>query len=634
VVQIGPGKSGGLAVRVLASPAGEGVAPFRLPASSGVWIRTRVEVCRRRDLSVDTGAPGFPAPRQVGEVLFRTLFAGQVGLLFARSRGSLASRGEGLRLRLRFHLDPADPRLTVLHGLPWELLCEPDTRDFLALSRRTPVVRSLDSPRPLPPLPIPAGLRILVAMAEVPGLPLDLQQERAHLLEAWAETPGVEILDLQKVGIAALREALLASPIHILHVMGHGVIDPASRSGALILPRSDGSRLAVTGETLAHVLKDIPDLRLVFLNACHTGRIPDGAETDPFSGVATALVLGGVPTVVAMQLPVEDDAAIVFSRTVHGRLAKGDPIEAAVTEGRQAVHALHPDTAEWAIPVLFTRLSDGQIFAPDTAPPTVPAEVPRDVPVPRQSVWRFQLPRVRWLAGGALLLALTALALLARKTSERPIPIERVRLSGFWIARYEVSNREFLLFVERNPQWRRDRIRRSVHDGDYLKHWISPREFPEGLADYPVTRVSWFAAQEYCHWQGGRLPSREEWQMAAHSAESPYPWGKTDPAGPTPLNFCDAACPRQHRDSTELPLFRDGYPETAPVRSFPNGRTREGIYNLSGNVWEWCFTPSGNDRVTMGGSYLMTFQECSTDAQGFEDAKLCAPDVGFRCAWD
>jgi hypothetical protein len=584
---------------------------------------------------VDAGAPGFPAPRQVGEALFQTLFASQVGLLFARSRGTLTSPGQGLRLRLRFRLDPADPRLTVLHGLPWELLCEPDTRDFLALSRRTPVVRSLDAPRPLPPLPIPAGLRILVAMAEVPGLPLDLRQERAHLLAAWAETPGVEVLDLQQVGIAALREALLASPIHILHIMGHGVIDAASRSGALILPGPDASRLAVTGETLAHVLKDIPDLRLVFLNACHTSRIPDGAEADPFSGVATALVLGGVPTVVAMQLPVEDDAAIVFSRTVHGRLAQGDPIEAAVTEGRQAVHALHPDTAEWAIPVLFTRLSDGRIFAPGTAPSTVATEVRREVPRPWWSPWPLRFPRVRWLAAGALLLALAALvALLARKTSEPPTPIERVRLNGFWIARYEVSNREFLLFVERTLQWRQDRIHRGVHDGDYLKHWISPREFPEGLADHPVTRVSWFAAQEYCRWQGGRLPSREEWQMAAHSAESPYPWGKTDPAGPAPLNFCDAACPRQHRDATELPLFRDNYPETAPVRSFPNGRTLEGVYNMSGNVWEWCFTPSGDDRVTMGGSYLMTFQECSTDAQGVEDSKLCAPDVGFRCAWD
>lgn len=618
---------------MIASPAGEGEAPFRLPASTDEWLRVRTEICRRgRHLAVDQATAGTSAPRQVGETLFRTLFAGQVGTLFAASRGDVLPRDQGLRLRLRFRLDPADPRLTVLHGLPWELLCEPETRDFLALSRRTPVVRSLDVPRPALPLPLPAGLRILVAMADAPGHPLDLQAERRHLQEAWAGSHGVEVLDLQRVGLAGLREALLASPIHILHLMGHGEIDPATGAGALVFTGPGGSRLPVTGETLAHVLKDFPSLRLVFLNACDTGRIPPGAASDPFSGVATALVLGGAPAVIAMQLPVADDAAIAFSRTVYGRLAQGDPLDAAVTEGRHAIHALHPDSAEWAVPVLFTRIPDGQIFAPGPAAPSADTQSrsarPLRLPVPR-------LLAPRLLAAGALLLALGGLATFFPWVSEPPISIERASLGDFSIARYEVSNREFLRFVEENREWRRDRIPRERHDGDYLAGWPSPTEFPAGLADHPVTQVSWFAAQAFCIWAGGELPTTDQWQKAAHTAEGEYPWGP--PGLPSDgsrvrLNFCDVSCRGAHR-STD-PELDDGYSHTAPVTAFPAGQTREKVFNLSGNVWEWGLNASGVERVTLGGSYASTFEECTTDPPFLMDAKLCAADGGFRCVWN
>jgi hypothetical protein len=614
---------------VLASPAGEGEAPFRLPASSDEWLRVRTDFCRGRHLAADQGTSGTPSPRQVGEMLFRALFAGQAGLLFAQSRGIVAQHGQGLRVRLRFRLDPADPRLILLHGLAWELLCDPDTRDFLALSRRTPVVRSLDVPRPLLPLPLPTGLRILVAMAEAPGHPLDLQSERHHIQEAWAGIPGVELLDLDRAGIETLRAALLKAPVHILHLMGHGEVDPATSSGGLIFTGPDGARLPVTGETLAHVLKDIPDLRLVFLNACDTGRIPAGTEPDPFSGVATALVLGGVPAVVAMQLPVADDAAIAFSRTVYSRLAQGDSIEAAVTEGRHTIHALHPDTAEWAIPVLFTRIFDGRIFTHSAAP--VPE---RNRKEPRRRAWPLRFPAPRLLGIGALLLALAGSVAFVLHKPAPPISLERVALGGFSIARYEVSNRELLRFVEENPQWRRDRIRKAHQDDDYLAHWISPTEYPPGLADHPATRVSWFAAEAFCKWAGGELPTQEEWQKAAHTAEGVYPWGPPAASGPARLNFCDVSCQGEQRSvNPRSPELNDRYPGTAPVTAFPEGQTREGVFNLSGNVWEWCLNASETERVTMGGSYSATFEECTTDEPSWEAASLCAPDGGFRCVW-
>lgn len=631
VVQIGAGRGGGLAARVLASPAGEGEATFRLPASSDEWLRVRAELCRRgRHLLAEREASASPAPRQVGETLFRTLFTGEVSTLFAASRGIVAQQGQGLRLRLRFRLDPADPRLTLLHELPWEFLCDPGTRDFLALSRQTPIVRSLDVPRSPAPLPLPGGPRILVATADDPAHPLDLESERRFLEEVWAGIPGVEILDLDRTGIAGLREALLASPIHILHLMGHGEIDVATRAGVVVLTGLDGSRLPVSGETLGNVLKDFPSLRLVFLNACDTGRIPVEAEPDPFTGVATALVLGGVPAVVAMQLPVADDAAIAFSRTVYGRLAQGDPIDAAVTEGRHAIHALYPGSGEWAIPILFLRTADGRILAPtnesEAAPGPTGPEVAPAVRPPRRG-W----PRL--LAAGAAALVLAGLAALVLWNREPRVSVERVWLGRFWIARHEVSNRDYLRFVKETPEWRRGRIRREYHDGEYLAQWISPTEYPSGLSDHPVTQVSWFAARAYCAWAGGELPTMAEWKQAAHAAESVYPWGP-DLSGPARLNFCDAACQGEHRGANPgVPERNDGFPGTAPVTAFPRGSTRDGVYNLSGNVWEWCLDASEGGRMTMGGSYDATFEECTTDVPAWEEARLCALDGGFRCIW-
>jgi hypothetical protein len=626
VVQIGPGREGDLAVRVVESPAGEGFAPFQIPATLGEWLRLRGGAARH--LSSSEESSEVLGPRQLGEVLFRALFVGQVGDLFAHSLGIAGARG--LRLRLRFQLDPNDPRLTLLHSLPWELLYRPDTRDFLGLSRQTPIVRSLDIARPVAPLPLPSPLRILVIPSAPAGLdPLDLQTERSQVQEAWKGLPGVQVVVLDLAGTAALRQVLLESTFHVLHFMGHGEVDPITGEGVLFFGGTDGARIPVSGDSLATVLKDFKTLRLVFLNACETGRTPDGTEVDPFAGVATALVMAGLPAVVAMQLRISDRAAIDFSRTVYLRLAAGDPIDAAVSEGRQALYT--SETAEWAVPVLFTKIPDGRIFEPGLQPTS------RKRPGPAFGVWRR---RLGW-AAAALFLSLPLFwgarngERLARFFSGTKRPaIEKVKVGNLYVARHEVSNEEYFLFVQANPEWRRGRIVSSLHDGDYLQHWVSPMEYPEGRARHPVTYVPQAAARAFCRWVEGDLPSVEQWQAAAHMARSPYPWGETNFSASAPLNFCDAACQKTHRGGTDLPLFRDDYPETAPVDAFPKGQTPEGVLNMSGNVWEWTLNVSGGNGVTLGGSYLAAYDECTTDTGSPEPLNKCASDGGFRCVWD
>lgn len=637
VVQIGPGREGELAVRVLQSPAGQGGAPFQLPWMPTEWLGLRSGLSRAyRHLGADE-APGETAlsPREIGARLFSALFSGQVGDLFSRSRG--LAGGRGLRIVLRFQLDEKDPRLTLLHSLPWELLYEPGARDFLGLSRRTPIVRFLEVPRPAPPLPLPSPLRILVAPAAPDGHTLlHLDTERREILDAWEVSPGVDVVVRDLTGPGALRKILLKETFHALHFMGHGEVDPVSGTGVLFFAGPDGARIAVTGEALTTVLKDFEDLRLVFLNSCESGRTPEGSEVDPFAGVATALVLGGLPAVLAMQLPILDDAAILFSRTVYDRLAAGDPIDAAVTEGRQALHSFRPDTVEWAIPVLFTRSADGRIFDPSAETVQLPQKTEPTAPPP-PPVHRHRFARAAALIAALALILLSLWKLegmVSLGTGSGATDFDKVKVGDFFIARHEASNEQYLRFIKAHPEWSRDRADPAKRDPDYLKHWLSPTEYPQELGDHPVTHVSWYAAEAFCKWSGGSLPTQEQWQAAAHTAEAPYPWGIPDPHGPPPVNHCDKSCKKAHRGMINLPVYPDGFPQTSPVNAFPGGATREGVLNLSGNVWEWTLTVSGDKGVTLGGSYLATFEECTTDIESWELKTNGTPDGGFRCIWD
>jgi hypothetical protein len=130
----------------------------------------------------------------------------------------------------------------------------------------------------------------------------------------------------------------------------------------LLFEDAAGRGSTVDGLRLGTILADHPTLRLAVLNACEGART---ALNDPFSGVASALVLAGIPAVVAMQFEISDRAAIVFAEKLYSALVRGRPIDWALAHARKAIYADHNDI-EWATPVLFMRTPDGQIF--DVAP--------------------------------------------------------------------------------------------------------------------------------------------------------------------------------------------------------------------------------------------------------------------------
>jgi tetratricopeptide (TPR) repeat protein len=387
-LRIEPARDGAFAVAV-ESPQGEGRGSFHVPGGGALTSAAAGRAGDRdgevRDLTLPAASRKVLA-LDAGKQLFRALFRDEVGILFHASLGSLGDERLGLRIGLV--IDPRHPGSARLLELPWELLCRPETEDFLCLSRRTPVVRSLAAHRERRPVAArPRRLRILaVAASPSDGPALELAREQRNLAAAWdGQEKSIEIVSLQRGSVEEMRQALLAKPFHILHFMGHGSFEAGSGEGALLFERDDGTGELCGGRRLAQLLHDFKSLRLVVLNACHTAVAAGRDGPSPFSGVASALVMGGVPAVVAMRGPVPDRAAVAFSRALYRRLAAGDAIEAAVTEGRLAIQRGGAEDGAWAIPALFLRGVDGMLFAP------------------RRVVW---VRRAALLAGFAVALAL------------------------------------------------------------------------------------------------------------------------------------------------------------------------------------------------------------------------------------
>ena len=94
---------------------------------------------------------------------------------------------------------------------------------------------------------------------------------------------------------------------------------------------------------------------------------------------------------------------------------------------------------------------------------------------------------------------------------------KEIKVQSFRIDEKPVTNVQYLDFVRKNTQWRRDKVKKLFVDSYYLRHWKTPSQLNPGQENQPVTFVSWFAAKAYCESQGKRLPSEYEWEYAAQA---------------------------------------------------------------------------------------------------------------------
>ncbi|MEU5628949.1 SUMF1/EgtB/PvdO family nonheme iron enzyme [Streptomyces tendae] len=175
-------------------------------------------------------------------------------------------------------------------------------------------------------------------------------------------------------------------------------------------------------------------------------------------------------------------------------------------------------------------------------------------------------------------------------------------LDAFRIDLYPTTNRDYERFVQatghRPPQ-----------------HWPNGH-CPADLATHPVVWVTWHDATAYARWAGKALPTAQQWEKAARGPRGRiYPWGNEPTAAK-----CNVA--------------ETGIDATTPVFRYQSGVSPFGIFDMCGNVWEWCSTEEeqGNGRYHLKGSaFTSPFERAAPSLLNTAAALMKDNDTGFRC---
>ncbi len=180
--------------------------------------------------------------------------------------------------------------------------------------------------------------------------------------------------------------------------------------------------------------------------------------------------------------------------------------------------------------------------------PTAPVSIPSLKPTPIPRAIQTKYPGMIFIPAGNTLVG-------SNNGDPCERPAHQVRIEAFYIGQFEVTCEEYAEFIHTTshappPDW-------------------NGSDVPSGLDKHPVSRVSFEDAEAYCLWRGGRLPSEAEWERAARgSGRRIYPWGN-------------------QFDSNRANTWDSGRKGTAPVGSYPQGKSGFGVEDISGNVFEW-----------------------------------------------
>ena len=541
---IGSKTPDGYPVTITHSPAGDASGFCRLePASPDL------QAALQRFENAD-GDEAFLT--EFGRCLFEQLLGGDIASVFRSSLGQVRGFGKGLRLRLRF--EPPE-----LAALPWEYLYDPQEERFLAISPETPVVRYVPMRSATRPTAVTPPLRVLVVISSPSDVPpLDVTQEKGIIEQALGERVEQGLVQLRLIErglVAEITQAMRDFRPHVFHFVGHGQFE--DEQAYVMLEDNDGYAQPMGELAFREFFLGIPEARVAVLNACQTATT---SSAQPLTGLAPRILQRDLSAVVAMQYPMPDRAALVFSREFYRSLALGYPVDAAIAEARKGIFLeVGGDAQDWGIPVLFLRAQDGQLFDVQS----LPAQVHLDLLKPEIEHLAYEPETVLIPAGTFLMGSLEGEGVLAHES-----PQHEVNLPAYRIGKYPVTNEQYAEFVKQ-----------AKHPAPQKTGWFG-KSPPRDKLDHPVVGVTWHDALAYCRWlsektgRSYRLPSEAEWEKAARGTDGRiYPWG----------NEWDAS--RCNHSSSQ----------TTPVTAYSSGSSPSECYDMVGNVWEWTKTLWGSD---------------------------------------
>ena len=314
---------------------------------------------------------------RVGRALYQALLSGDVGTAFQMALNQARTQRGAVALQLRF-----DEDVVALARYPWELLYY---RRHLLPGGAVELTRYISYPEAATTLPIKPPLRVLYIESrptDLASLPVGSEQATVRAaLDSLAQDGLLVLEGLSPPTYDALIDRIESAQDHILHFDGHGTVARCCPAcGAMNYPHHTTCQRSGCG----HSLKGVPSLgylafehgdssrkadwvdsgalgyllygsavRAAVLSACLSGEVR--GET-LFSGVGPALIQAGVPTAVAMQVPITMAAASDFMRGFYGALARFESLPTAMTSGRRRLFR----GQEWFIPTLYLRSQDDE----------------------------------------------------------------------------------------------------------------------------------------------------------------------------------------------------------------------------------------------------------------------------------
>jgi hypothetical protein len=326
-------------------------------------------------LADKAGDGKLKTPDEFGELLFNTLFDDKLKTDFS----VFCNKAISEKAILRIELDIDENQLPEIAAIPWEFISvPPDSAQGKTRIAAAPdmVFSRWRSQSAVPnPISLSAGenLRIALAIAAPEDLGIVKYQEIHDALKKLCETERIELLPLVNPANRIEIDQILKQKPHIFHFIGHGRLKKTKKGkeyGELALVDATGSAEWISDENFSELFTGNHKPGIVLLQACESGA---RSSSQAFTGVASRIVQQNIPVVVAMQYKISNLAAKLFSTEFYKRLANNDPADKAAQQGRRRLSLEWTDKPDFATPVIFMRVRDGNVFQREIP---APSEIP------------------------------------------------------------------------------------------------------------------------------------------------------------------------------------------------------------------------------------------------------------------